>query len=191
MHKAGRENHSKSFSALAVLALCMVTASVVTIFPFKSEVEISSSRITFFNDLRGESLEFEIKLNDEIVFKNPENKNISSPFFFPSKNGRYILETKINSKIEKREFIIADNKPKFIYVGFKDKNSDYIHYYYRLRDSLIKKEAGNDTISRKELTSLAKKVGQSISFENIKSMGYNPNDVYFEIKILDRPYMLL
>jgi hypothetical protein len=185
-----RANHSKSVLRLCVFAFCVIVISAVVLFSFNAKPDIGQSRITFFNDLRSSAIDFEIKFNDAIVFKSPQDKNLQSTFYFPSENGRYVLETTINSKTEKHQFHIADNNSKYIYIGFADKNSSYINYFFKLRDSLIRKEVGNRSISRPDLDSLSRKIGNSITFSAIKAMGYNPDGTYLEMKILEQPYIL-
>lgn len=152
--------------------------------------ETRESQIFLWNDLRSEYLHFEIKLNDSVIFKSPKNRYEDSSLSLKLRDGTYILQTIINSKSKKQKFTIKANNEKYIYISFNDKISKYVEYFSTYENILLKQKTASKKITREQLRNIIIEIRNSIRIENLKSLGYNPENERLQINILDRPYLI-
>jgi len=180
----GIQSHIKIISVNIVL-LCLI--ALVMVYALGRKKEIRESQLFLWNDLRSEYLYFEIKLNDSVLFKSPKNRNEDSSLSLKLPDGTYVLQTIINSKPKKQKFTIKDNNEKYIYISFNDKISKYVEYFSIYENILLKQKTASKKITREQLRNIMIDIRNTITIENLKSLGYNPENERLQIHILDRP----
>lgn len=183
----GIQSHIKIIS-VNISLLCLI--SLVMVYALGRKKETRESQIFLWNDLRSEYLNFEIKLNDSVIFKSPKNRYEDSSLSLKLRDGTYILQTIINNKFKKQKFTIKANNEKYIYISFNDKISKYVEYFSTYENILLKQKTASKKITREQLINIIIEIRNSITIENLKSLGYNPENERLQINILDSPYLI-
>ncbi len=188
--KEKMRNHKRPkvvFATVTAIAFVVLLAVVGMVF-FKTPKVIRESEINIGSDLRDNALEVSLTRNDSTVAITNESK--SGQFFaFASIDGNYRLKISFQAReLALKKFVISDNEPKFVYVWFDEKSSQFQHYFDEVYRKKMVEKSGGITLSKIELRALAVEVKQSISIKDLEKIGYDLSAEKVEVLVRESPF---